>query len=90
MRVNLTEDIGLVWCERYGDTHPHDSPDYFGEGPLRPDAIDDYEKQDPAWVYHEEPHKGFSGGLYHYVCPGPHYKLWAGAEIKPASDPEGR
>jgi hypothetical protein len=80
--ISLTDyPDNLVWCESIGEPHDKEQTDPYGEGPLYDNMLDEYERTNPAWTFHREPIHGHGGNLWHYTCPGPHYKLWQGAKV---------
>lgn len=76
-------ELDWVYCEHEGDLHTNlDDPFQYGpqynykdKGPDDPD----YEN-DPAWVLRSDVDYG-KGELWFYKCPGPHFKIWIGAEL---------
>lgn len=69
-----------VYCDYYGEAHDRDDPDPMREGPVDPRFHgQQFAYWESPWTY------GFvteyQQKLLYFTCPGPHYKLWKGAEI---------
>ncbi len=68
----------LVDCDLHGPHDPRDTdPDRLG--PLDPRLDNPGEDGDTCWTL--EDRDDMYGEVWHYDCPGPHYRLWIGAEL---------
>lgn len=78
--MDLTETVFLIWCEAEG--LPHDplvtDPEVYGPMQNDEDARKDY-SDNSAWTL--EDRDDTYGEVWHYTCPGPHYRLWRGREL---------
>ena len=67
------------WCEFYMEPHETETDDPYDEGPQYTSYDGALDFPPGAWTWHVNEHKGYQGQLWHFVCPGPHRKLWIGA-----------
>jgi len=67
-----------VWCDYYGSIHEHkDDPEQ--EGPQHVWPEDDKLVGNPLWL-RDDLNDGY-GLVWHFKCPGPHFKVWQGAGL---------
>lgn len=74
-----------VWCETEGDIHTATEdpfrygPQYVYQKGAQLGINDDY-WDDPAWVQRTD-HGDWDGTLWFYVCPGPHFVVFATHDV---------
>ena len=77
-----------VWCSHYGSIHDNeDDPEQ--EGPMEPFQGETRTHKDgsyafqgvygPEWTLADND-DGYNI-VWHFKCPGPHYKVWQGSEL---------
>jgi hypothetical protein len=67
----------FVYCDFYDDVHA-DEPDPYGESPVRERPAD---MTEAGWSWTTRPPYG-NARYWFFTCPGPHYKLWKGKELR--------
>jgi len=69
-----------VWCDYYGSVHDNnDDPEQEGPAHAADNSYEESWWDETIWTL--EDRKDGYGLVWHFKCPGPHFKIWQGAGL---------